>query len=133
MKDYIKDKIKQWLSGNTIASIENNGSISVSVQLKDEPTLTNNGVIFTVVFSRYQMYKITQTIVMEDSTHAMGMVLALPSYWLSVPFDLLIKLIENYLDKFLDTRNEYDGYETEIANHDDLDPNFTVPDNCPIL
>lgn len=106
MDDRLINDFKSWNNSHHRNDIENNGCAVWNVILTDLPFFEGKQPRISVVFSRYQSNQVNETVLMGDDNHAIGYVLAIPSYWLDVDSYLVISYLSNYIDDFI---NKYFG------------------------
>lgn len=103
MDDRLINDFKSWNNSHHRNDIENNGCAVWNVILTDLPFFEGKQPRISVVFSRYQGNQVNETVLMGDDDHAIGYVLAIPSYWLDVDNYLVISYLSNYIDNFINT------------------------------
>lgn len=120
----------KWNNANHRNAIENNGCCVWHAELTELPMFEGRHPRVSIVFSRYQGNQTNTTDIMYDDDHAMGRVVAIPSYWLDVDHLLATIFISNFVDDFI---NQYypsygDGSGGGSGSGGDCP---ICPDDCP--
>lgn len=131
MNDRLIQSLKKFLSENKRNRIENDGCATWTESLTELPCFEGKSPRISIVFTRYQGKDINKTILMGDDTHYIGLVLAIPSYWLEVDPYLCQVFLTNYVDEFINMINgESDGGGGSGGGGGDIP--VIRPDYCPI-
>ena len=129
MDDKLIKNFDKWNNENHRNRIENDGCAVWTVILTDLPRFEGKQPRVSVVFSRYQGNNTDKTILMGDNDHSIGMVLAIPSYWLDVDHYLCTNYISNYIDEYIET---YFGDGSGDGGGSGSGGGCPIcPDNCP--
>lgn len=129
MDDKLIKNFDKWNNENHRNRIENDGCAVWTVILTDLPRFEGKQPRVSVVFSRYQGNNTDKTILMGDNNHSIGMVLAIPSYWLDVDHYLCTNYISNYIDEYIET---YFGDGSGDGSGSGSGGGCPIcPDNCP--
>lgn len=100
-KEYV-DSLKTWLNnGNRRQRIENDGCACWTVVFNELPLFEGKRPRASFIFSRYQGNQTNKTTIANGNGDIIGLVVALPSYWLEVDPLLFISYIEALVDEFL--------------------------------
>ena len=109
-------------------AIENNGCCVWHAMLTELPMFEGRHPRVSIVFSRYQGNQTNTTDIMYDDDHAMGRVVAIPSYWLDVDHLLATIFISNFVDDFIN--QYYPSYGDGSGSGSGGDCPI-CPDDCP--
>ena len=103
MDDKLIKAFDKWNNENHRNRIENDGCAVWNVELTELPMFEGKHPRVSIVFSRYQGNQVNKTDLMGDDEHAIGRVVAIPSYWLDVDHFLAINYVSNFIDEFINT------------------------------
>lgn len=126
----LKNSFLVFFKNNKRNRIENDGCAAWNEILTDLPFFDGKQPRISVVFTRYQGHTTNMTVIKSiletgvnvGKEQVVGMVLAIPSYWLEVDEYLALNHIETFIDSFIT-----DNFED--TNSGDGCP--ICPDHCP--
>lgn len=131
MDDRLIKDFDKWNNENHRNRIENDGCAVWNVVLTELPMFEGKHPRVSIVFSRYQGNQVNKTDLMGDDDHAIGRVVAIPSYWLDVDHFLAINYASNFIDEFINTY--YPTYGDGSGSGDGSGGQCPIcPDDCPI-
>ena len=136
MDNRLKNSFLKVFRENKRNRIENDGCVAWNEILTELPFFDGKQPRISVVFSRYQGHTTNMTIVksiLENGMNAgeeqiIGMVLAIPSYWLEVDEYLALNHIESFIDSFITENFDTSGSGSGSGSGSDCP---VCPDNCP--
>ena len=133
MTDKLNASLKKFLIENKRNRIENDGVATWTETLDELCPIDGKYPRFSVCFTRYQGKDVNKTKLMLDEHHQIGLVLAVPSYWLEVDPFLCQLYLSAYIDEFLETYLGYfDGGTSGGGSGDDSTIPTIKPPFCPI-
>ena len=95
MLDKMRDRLEDWLAKNFCPLIETTGTLVCDIHID---RINNKKRTIAVGFSRYHQVSEPWEYVIPKR----GYVLICPSFWLSIPKELVVPYIEDYIDGYMD-------------------------------
>ena len=118
MTKYMLDTLEEWLSKNFCPLIETTGTLVCRLTYKSSGTKRD----IAIAFSRYYQETDPAEYVVGDD----GYVITVPSFWLSIPKELVIPYLTSYIDNYMKTYVFSSGGSSE-----DTKPSYPPPPTCP--
>lgn len=109
MTDRLVQSLKKFLNENKRNRIENDGIATWTETIDELNPIDGKYPRFSVCFTRYQGKDVNKTKLMIDDEHQIGLVLAIPSYWLEVDPYLCQLYLSAYIDEFIEEYMSYFG------------------------
>ena len=104
----LKRSLKSFLNNNSRARVENDGVAVWNEILTDLPYFDGKQPRVSIAFSRYQGHHVDKTVLSDilknGKSQVIGLIVAVPSFWLNVDTYLAECYVEYWVDEFI---NEY--------------------------